>query len=92
MWDVNWGSYVDGLMVHSTQTGEESQDNVNIHHQLVPDDLAFYEEENAVYMVANIISTTVLYSLIDRGANGGVAGEDMRPIKFDRDHPRRDGY
>ena len=88
VWDIDWNQYVNELMVHTVQTSDgDNGINNDLHHinsALVGDDIEFYEEENVTYMIANAITTAVLYSLIDRGANGGVAGDDMRPIKFDR--------
>ena len=48
-------------------------------------EIELYEVDDVVYFVSRADSTAVFASLIDRGANGGIAGNDMRLICFDRD-------
>jgi len=85
---IDWNNYVEEIMVHAVQTTDSDNNDNSVHHlssELTGDDQDFDEGEHVTYMIANLVSTAVLNSLIDRGANGGVAGDDMRPIKFDRD-------
>ena len=49
------------------------------------DEIELYEVDDIVYFVLIADSAAVFASLIDRGANGGIAGNDMRLICFDRD-------
>jgi hypothetical protein len=48
-------------------------------------EIKLYEVDDVVYFVSRADSTAVFASLLDRGANGGIAGDDMRLICFDRD-------
>ena len=41
--------------------------------------------DNNTYVVSNSVSKVTYDSLVDRGANGGVAGSDMRLINYDMD-------
>ena len=40
--------------------------------------------DDNTYIVSRALSMTVFASLIDRGANGGIAGDDVRLIEYDR--------
>ena len=41
--------------------------------------------DNNMYVVSNLVSKLTYDSLVDRGANGGLAGSDMRLINYDLD-------
>ena len=41
--------------------------------------------DNNTYVVSNSVSKVTYDSLVDRGANGGLAGSDMRLIDYDGD-------
>jgi len=78
---------IDTLGVNQSQSRFEDEysmaDEYSLPDDLDLNDVMIYEDEDNLYIISQAEMAALCKSLIDPGANGGIAGNDMRLIDFD---------
>ena len=78
----------DFLRMHNAQLNSGDEYSIGGEFEVADlglNEIELYEIDDVVYLVSRAEMVAIFASLIDRGANGGIAGDDMRLICFDKD-------